>query len=208
MPPPELLVPFFLATAVFAFVPGSGMLYAAGQTLALGRRAGWWSALGFHIAGLGHIAVAAFGVPTLLAIMPVLFVAVKLAGATYLIWVGVRYIRSPPLAVSAAHPGTEQKALCDSIVVEVLNPKSALFFLAFLPQFTDASAALPIWLQIVALGLIVNTVFTISDVILVEALHAMTRRLRESARFILFLQRFGGGLLVALGVKLALAKPQ
>jgi threonine/homoserine/homoserine lactone efflux protein len=211
MPSADLLIPFFLATAVFVCVPGPGMLYAAAQTLSLGRRAGWWSALGFHIAGLGHVAAAALGVSTLLAVVPALFTVMKLAGAAYLIWMGVKYLRSPRLFVSASTGSsapTTRKALRDSVIVEALNPKSALFYLAFLPQFTDASAQLPIWMQIVVLGLIVNAMFTMTDAILIEMSHAVATHLRASKHFVFVLQRLGGGMLIALGVKLALARPQ
>ncbi len=145
MPPTDLLIPFLLATAVFASVPGSGMLYAAAQTLSLGRSAGWWSALGFHIAGLGHIAAAALGISALLTIVPALFTLMKFAGAVYLVWMGINYLTSAPPKIggTAAKP-TARKALRDSIIVEALNPKTALFYLAFLPQFTDISATLPI----------------------------------------------------------------
>ncbi len=211
MPSAVSLAPFFLATLVFAFVPGPGMLYAAAQTLSLGRRAGWWSALGFHIAGLWHTAAAALGVSALLAVVPTLFVAMKFAGAAYLVWMGVRYLMTPrsslPDALDLARP-TARKALRDSIVVEVLNPKSALFYLAFLPQFTDSAASFPIWLQIVVMGLLVNTVFTLTDGILIEASHAVAKRCRSSTHLLLLLRRLGGGLLIALGVNLVLARQQ
>src|SRR5687768_3968029 len=175
----EPLLPILLATAVFACVPGPGMLYAAAQTLSLGRRAGWWSAVGFHIAGLGQVAVAALGVSTLLAVVPALFIAMKFAGAAYLIWMGVKYLRGPRLSVSAARRSTvptARRALRDSIIVEALNPKSALFYAAFLPQFTDASAELPVWMQIVVLGLLVNAMFTMTDALLIEMSHAVATR--------------------------------
>ena len=91
---------------------------------------------------------------------------------------------------------------------EILNPKSALFFFTFLPQFTDPAAALPVGLQIVVLGLAVNVIFTLSDALLVETSHRLTRHLGQSSRVVFCLQRLGGGLLIALGVKLALARPQ
>ena len=149
----------FCRPSVCAFVPGPGMLYALAQTMASGRRAGRYAAIGFHLAGFGHIA-AAFGVTILLQMIPALFIIMKAVGAAYLIWLGVRYlIGEAPLALPSG-PGSSTaatRALKDSIVVEALNPKSALFFLAFLPQFTDPSANLPIWAQIVVLGIIVNT---------------------------------------------------
>ncbi len=209
MPSAEILIPFFLASAVFACVPGPGMLYAAAQTLALGRRAGWWSGAGFHLAGLGHIGAAAFGVSALLAVVPQLFTAMKLVGAAYLIWLGLKYLRgAKPLASPsrATAAPTARKALRDSLFVEALNPKTALFYLAFLPQFTDPGADLPVWAQIVVLGVIVNAMFSVTDIVLIETSHALASRLRASERIFIALQRFGGGVLVALGVNLALAR--
>ena len=87
-----------------------------------------------------------------------------------------------------------------------MNPKSALFYFAFLPQFTDSSANLPIWAQIVILGVIVNAMFSVTDTILIEMSHAVATKLRSSERFVLALQRLGGGVLIALGVNLALAR--
>jgi threonine/homoserine/homoserine lactone efflux protein len=211
MPSADLLIPFFLASAVFACVPGPGMFYAAAQTLASSREAGWWSALGFHIAGLGHVAAAAFGVSTLLAVVPALFTVMKLIGAAYLIWLGIKYLRGAGLSLPAPRKPTApaaRKALRDSVIVEATNPKSALFYLAFLPQFTDSSAALPIWGQIVILGVIVNAMFSVTDAILIETSHALATKLRSSERLVLALQRFGGGVLIALGINLALARNQ
>lgn len=209
MPSADLLIPFFLASAVFACVPGPGMFYAAAQTLASGRRAGWWSALGFHCAGLGHVAAAAFGMSTLLAVVPALFTVMKLVGAAYLIWLGIKYLRGARSLVAAPRrppAPTARKALRDSVIAEAMNPKSALFYFAFLPQFTDSSANLPIWAQIVILGVIVNAMFSVTDTILIEMSHAVATKLRSSDRFVLALQRLGGGVLIALGVNLALAR--
>ena len=211
MPSAELLIPFFLASAAFACVPGPAMFYAAAQTLALGRRAGWWSALGFHIAGFAHIAAAAFGVSALLAVVPALFVVMKFAGAAYLVWLGITYLRGARPMPSASHRSpapTAWKALRDSIVVEITNPKSALFHFAFLPQFTDPAAAFPIWLQIVVLGMIVNLMFSATDAVLIEASHAVATALRSSERFVRGLQKVGGGVLIALGANLALVRNQ
>ena len=209
MPSADILIPFFIASAIFACIPGPGMVYAAAQTLVLGRRAGWYSALGFHIAGLGHITAAAFGISALLALVPALFTAMKLVGAAYLIWLGIKYLTGPrPLAPSQPDGSGPPagKALRDSIVVELLNPKSALFYLAFLPQFTDVAAAFPIWAQVVVLGVIVNALFTLTDAVLIETSHAVASRLGASQRIMAALRRFGGGVLVTLGVNLALAR--
>jgi threonine/homoserine/homoserine lactone efflux protein len=209
MPSADLLIPFFLASAAFACVPGPGMFYAAARTLASGRKAGWWSALGFHMAGLGHVAAAAFGVSALLTVMPALFTVMKLVGAAYLIWLGIKSLRGAPLSVSAPRQSrapTARKALRDSVIVEAMNPKSALFYLAFLPQFTNSSADLPVWAQIVVLGVIVNAMFSVTDAILIEMSHAVATRLRSAEGFVLMLRRLGGAVLITLGVKLALTR--
>ena len=91
MPPFELLLPFFVASAVFAYVPGPGMFYAAAQTIAHGRCAGWPSAIGFHLGGFVHITAAAFGLAILLKTVPALYAIVKLLGAIYLVWLGINY---------------------------------------------------------------------------------------------------------------------
>lgn len=184
------------------------MFYAAAQTMASGRRSGWYAAVGFHLAGLGHIAAAAFGVSILLQMVPTLFIVMKAVGAGYLIWLGIKYLmRRTPLHPHHSVPNPQAtKALKDSIVVEALNPKSALFYLAFLPQFTDASASLPVWAQIVVLGIVVNAMFSVTDAILIEMSHAAMRRLKASQGIALVLQRIGGGILIALGVNLAFAR--
>jgi threonine/homoserine/homoserine lactone efflux protein len=183
------------------------MFYAAARTLASGRKAGWGSAFGFHIAGLGHVAAAAFGVSTLLAVVPTLFTVMKLVGAAYLIWLGIN-LRGARLLVSAPRkpPAPARKALRDSVIVEAMNPKSALFYLAFLPQFTNSSAELPIWVQIAILGVIVNAMFSVTDVILIETSHAVATKLRSSEHFVLALQKVGGGVLITLGLNLAWAR--
>ncbi len=209
MPSADLLIPFFIASAIFACVPGPGMLYAAAQTVALGRRAGWYSAIGFHLAGLGHITAAAFGIATLLDVVPALFTVMKLVGAAYLVWLGIQYLRSPRPPVNPARatsPPPAGKALLDSLAVELLNPKSVLFYVAFVPQFTDTTASLPIWGQVMILGIIVNAMFTVTDVVLIETTDAAARRLRSSERIMLRLRRVGGGVLIALGVNLALTR--
>ncbi|MDP6705216.1 MAG: LysE family translocator [Rhodospirillales bacterium] len=206
MPSLELLIPFFLATAIFACVPGPGMFYAAAQTIARGRRAGWLSAIGFHIGGYLHISAAAFGLAVLLETVPVLYAVVKVAGAAYLIWLGFKLFASPrtlAMSVVATEAKPQRRAVRDSIIVEVLNPKTAIFYLSFLPQFTDASASLPIWGQILVLGTIVNFMFSATDAACVLLSEKMTRGLVASQWVNRLARRIGGGILVALGVNLA-----
>jgi threonine/homoserine/homoserine lactone efflux protein len=209
MPSLDLLIPFFLAAAVFACVPGPGMFYAAAQTIARGRRAGWLSAVGFHLGGLVHIAAAAFGLAIVLETVPVLYTVVKLAGAAYLVWLGIRLLtspRPPAASLAAAEVKPQRRAIRDSVIVEVLNPKTALFYLSFLPQFTDASASLPVWAQVLVLGTLVNVMFSATDAACVLLSEQVTRQLAASQGASRLMRRVGGGILVALGVKLATAQ--
>jgi threonine/homoserine/homoserine lactone efflux protein len=146
MPSIELFLAFLATTAVFAYIPGPAMLYAAAQTLARGRWSGLMASLGIHIGGYAHVFAAAAGLSVLFHAVPMLYLAVKLAGAAYLVWLGISLFRAKA-AGDAELPEITHKsgrrAFFESITVEVLNPKTAIFFLAFLPQFIDASAAFP-----------------------------------------------------------------
>ena len=124
----------------------------------------------------------------------------------YLVWLGISYfigLSKTNSTVSAAGRKSRRKALRDSIIVEVLNPKTALFYLSFLPQFTDRSASLPVWGQVLVLGTVVNVMFSVTDAICIELSEAMTKRLVGSHRAGRLAQRVGGSLLIALGVNLA-----
>jgi threonine/homoserine/homoserine lactone efflux protein len=209
MPDLDLLLPFFIASGIFACIPGPGMFYAATQTITRGHRAGWLAALGFHLGGYVHLLAAAFGLAIVLETVPALFVGVKLTGAAYLIWLGIRYFRGYQRS-AAAHvnvaSGSDGRAFRDSVIVEILNPKTALFYLAFLPQFVSGSAVLPIWAQILVLGTAVNAMFSITDVICIVLSGALTKRMSGSHRAKRWAQRIGGGVLIAFGIKLAASR--
>lgn len=209
MPSTDLLLAFFVTTAVFAYIPGPAMLYATAQTMARGRFSGLMAALGIHIGCYVHVIAAAAGLSVLFHAVPVLYLVVKVLGAAYLVFLGIQLFRSK--AAGAEH-GTlvvaksGRRAFLESITVEVLNPKTALFFLAFLPQFVDASAAFPVWLQFVVLGTIVNLMFTSADLVCVLLAGAVMARLRRSCGAQRLLQRAGGAVLVGLGLHLAFQK--
>lgn len=103
-------------------------------------------------------------------------------------------------------PKSGRHAFVESVTVEVINPKAAIFYLAFLPQFVDASASLPLWVQLVLLGAVVNTMFSIADVIAVMLADAVTSRLRRSSQAQRLVQRMGGAVLIGLGAHLAFQK--
>lgn len=209
MPSWDLLAAFFLAAAVFAYMPGPSMLYASAQTLARGRRAGWLAALGIHIGGYAHVFAAAFGLAVVFKAVPILFAGLKLLGAAYLCWLGLKLIlaRDDPNADELKFsPRSPRRAFWDSVAVEVLNPKTAIFYLAFLPQFADPAAALPLWAQLLILGTVVNVMFSSADVVCVALADRVSRWLKTSTAANRIAQRIGGGILIALGVNLALQK--
>lgn len=200
----ELYLAFAITTATFALIPGPAMLYAAARTLAGGRRAGLMASLGLHLGGYVHVIAAAAGLALLFHAVPPLFTAMKLAGSAYLVWLGLSLFRDrnttrrPELA-----PLSAERAFAQSIVVEVLNPKTAIFFLAFLPQFVDATASLPVWAQLLLLGTTVNLTFSAVDIVCVFFASAVMSKLQRSRRSQRIMQRIGGSILVALGARLA-----
>ena len=205
MPNTELLISFVIASAVFAYMPGPAMLYATAQTLGGGRRAGWMAALGIHLGGYAHVVAAALGLAVLFQAVPTVYLVFKFVGAAYLIWLGVNLFRDKGTQAGAPevspprHPG---RAFMDSALVEILNPKTALFFLAFLPQFTDVNATLPIWAQLLILGTVVNLMFSSADVVCVILASRMMDWLKRSAHAGIWLRRAGGSLLIGLGLNL------
>ena len=207
MPPIELLIAFVGAAAIYAYIPGPAMLYAAAQTIARGRRAGLMAALGIHLGGYAHVLAASLGLSVLFEAVPPLYLALKFAGAAYLIWLGIRMFLQPDAPrVDLAAMKTVSRAFFESMTVEILNPKTAIFFVAFLPQFTDLLAAFPLWLQFLILGTIVNAMFTSADLMCVLMAGAIMRRLRSSNSARTVMRRIGGTLLIGLGARLALQR--
>ncbi len=205
MPTTDIMIAFFLASAVFAYMPGPSTLYAAAQTIARGRRAGWMAALGIHIGGYVHVVAAAAGLAILFQTIPALYTMLKLAGAAYLVWLGFQLLTSqqePPSTDVAMSKNSPRRAFWDSVSVEVLNPKTALFYLAFLPQFTDAAAGLPVWAQLVVLGTIVNVMFSSADILCVLLADKITRWMKTSRSANRIARKVGGGLLIGLGLNL------
>lgn len=207
MPSAEILFAFFLATMVFAYMPGPAMLYAAAQTMARGKKAGWLAAIGIHIGGYAHVAAASLGLAVLFDAVPVLYLTLKFAGALYLVWLGIKLFRAQTsvgetsLTVESKSP---KRAFWESVTVEVLNPKTAIFYVAFLPQFTDPAAGLPMSVQLFILGTVVNIMFSSADVVCVLLADKVTSALRKSQRAGRMAQRLGGSILIALGLNVAL----
>jgi len=206
MPSFEMLIAFFVTTAMFAYMPGPAMIYVSAQTLARGRKAGLMASMGVHLGGYFHVVAAAFGLAALLALVPQVYFVIKLAGALYLVFLGVIMIKKRNEQLQQEQGGQKdaRQAFFESVVVEVLNPKTAIFFVAFLPQFVEVGAAWPVWLQMVVLGTIVNVLFSSADLFCVLFASLMIKRLRQSSTGAKWAKLAGGSFLVMLGGKLAL----
>jgi threonine/homoserine/homoserine lactone efflux protein len=197
---------FLLAAAVIAAIPGPGIFYVAARTVSGGRRAGIASTFGTALGGLVHVIAGGLGVSAIILASAQLFTMLKLAGALYLIWLGIRTIRE------AAHLPTEptgaigfKRAFREGIVVEALNPKTAAFFLAFIPQFLEPAAGRPA-LQFMTLGLISVTFNTFADVVVIVAASAARAGLVRRPHLVQRLRQGSGLFIAGLGISLALAR--
>lgn len=214
MPDWETLVPFFAAVAVFAVLPGPAILFTAAQTMAHGKKGGYLAAIGIHLGGAVHVVAAAAGLSAIFTHVPLAFAAVKTIGAIYLIWLGIGIIRTKfdPSATSQILDSKNRKAYStnktffQSVVVEVLNPKTALFFIAFLPQFADPAAAFPVWIQFLILGTIVNVAFSAMDIVTVAVTDRVLGTLKQTATAQKIAKWAGGSILAGLGAHLAVSK--
>ncbi|MBM3546675.1 MAG: LysE family translocator [Alphaproteobacteria bacterium] len=208
MPSLDLLLSFALATLVFAIIPGPAILYTAAQTLARGRRGGLLASLGIHIGGFVHVIAAAAGLSAVLELVPDLYAAVKLVGAAYLVWLGWTLVRQrfDPAALPEVRDRDARRAFLESILVEALNPKAAMFYLAFLPQFVDAGAVWPVWVQFLVLGWVVNLTFSIADLVTVALTDRLLTSLRHSQTGARLLRVTGGATLMGLGLHLATSR--
>ena len=208
MPGLDLLIPFALTATIFAVMPGPALLYTAAQTLARGRRGGFMAALGIHTGAYVHVVAAALGLSAIFVHVPAAYWTLKLGGAVYLVWLGISIIRRETSSetiptVAKARPA---QAFMQSMLVEILNPKAAMFFIAFLPQFVDPTAGLPLWSQFLILGTITNLAFSTVDVATVFLTNHVISRLRENHHTQKITQWIGGSILIGLGVHLGFSE--
>jgi threonine/homoserine/homoserine lactone efflux protein len=175
---------FLGAATLLAIVPGPGMLYVLARTLAGGRREGVLSSLGTFVGGLAHVLAAATGLSIVLATSATAFAVVKYAGAGYLIYLGVRMIISARINEDAeiARPAglLPRNPFWQGIATEVLNPKTAIFFLAFIPQFVSRVSGGVFW-QFLLLGTISVALNTSCDLVVAFAAAPIGARLKSSA---------------------------
>lgn len=195
---------FFAAALLLAITPGPGIFYVLARSLAGGRREGIQSSLGTFVGGLFHVFAAALGISAILAASAVAFHTVKYAGAAYLVWLGIRMIRTRNAELIVEPAAPSQGAFRQGIFTEALNPKTALFFLSFIPQFIAPERG-HIFLQFVALGALSVLLNTAADLVVVFLASPLERKLKSSAKF-RRRQRVASGLgMIGLGAYVALA---
>jgi len=206
VPSGSTLAVFALASFLLIVVPGPAVLYVVTRSVAQGRRAGLVSMLGIEAGGLVHVAAAAIGLSAVIASSAAAFTVVKLAGAAYLIYLGVRrlVVRDDALPEVATGGRSGKRLFVQGIVINVLNPKTAVFFLAFLPQFVDPAKG-TVTLQFLVLGLTFVAVAMLSDGAYALVAGTAGDWLRGSARVRRWLSRLSGAVFVGLGVTAALS---
>lgn len=199
-------VPFLIAAVVLAITPGPGIAYVVARTVAGGRSEGLASCFGTGLGGLVHVLAAAFGLSLVIAQSAWAFNLLKYLGAAYLLYLGIRMLlRKDAVAqTQVVESQGPRRALLEGILVEALNVKTALFFLAFLPQFVVATEALVP--QMVLMGCICVFLNTLVDVIAVFAAHRLLKSDVARAARARMMTRVSGVTMIGLGTFLALAQ--
>src|SRR5262249_14761812 len=197
---------FLTAALLLAIAPGPGMLYVLARSLAGGKREGVLSAFGTFLGGMVHVFAAALGISIILAKSALAFAAVKYMGAAYLCFIGIRMIldarkdenvefNSSELAAGTAPP---RNPLWQGVATEVLNPKTALFFLSFIPQFVNRTAG-HVFLQFILLGTISVVLNTTADLIVIVMAGPLGNRIRSSPRFRRGQRTATGAIMIGIG---------
>ena len=200
---------FLTAAVLLAIAPGPGMLYVLARTLAGGKREGILSALGTFLGGMAHVFAAAAGISVILAKSASAFATVKYAGAAYLCYLGIRMIldaqkQDASLSKEFSPQGTfpRRSAFWQGVMTEVLNPKTALFFLSFIPQFVNRGSG-HVFAQFLVLGSISVALNTSADLMVTALAGPLGSRIRTSARFRKRQRTATGVIMIGLGTYLA-----
>ena len=199
-------LPLFLAAALLiAVTPGPGIFYVAARTLAGGRGEGMASSIGLGLGGLVHVIGGAIGISALVMASAEAFTMVKVLGAVYLIWLGLKAWREARVLLPTDVRATgSRQAFREGIIVEALNPKTAAFFLAFIPQFVDASQ--PVAAQFVVLGLISVALNTTVDIVVTYGAAIARGGLENRPSLITRARQASGAVMCGLGASLLFAR--
>ncbi|TWO70581.1 LysE family translocator [Caenimonas sedimenti] len=205
LPDPPLLLAFVAASLVLALTPGPAVVYILARTLGQGRACGLASVLGVALGNLGNAIGAALGLAALFAVSSAAFTVVKWAGAAYLVYLGIRLWRAAPAGTGVGEAPPAQplaRVFRDGFVVALLNPKTSLFFAAFLPQFMDAQGSA--LAQTLALGGVFVGIACCTDLFYVLAASLIAPRLGSISRHAVWGNRLAGTSFIGLGVLTAL----
>jgi threonine/homoserine/homoserine lactone efflux protein len=200
---------FVSAVIILSVTPGPDLFLIVGRGISQGRKAAWFTALGFFLAGFVQVPLLAFGLASVVAEHPVLFDILRYAGGAYLIWRGAKMIRyaGQTATISAAY-ASAGAAVREGFIASLVNPKSHVFLLAFLPQFVRPENG-SVTLQFITLGLIMRMVALIVEGTIAFFAGSIGRRLRRSIHLQRRLERVAGSLLVIVGLRLVFTeRPQ
>jgi len=205
MIPIENLLAFMLTSLVIIVIPGPSVLFVIGRAIALGRRAGVLSVVGNALGTVPALIAVAFGVGAIVASSVVAFTVIKIAGALYLVYLGIQAIRHRHAHIPGIQqrPTRARRLLAEGFIVGLTNPKTIAFFVAVLPQFVDPTAG-PVWMQLLLLGLVFEALALASDSIWALAAGTARAWFARSPRRISTLSATGGVMMIGLGGALAL----
>jgi threonine/homoserine/homoserine lactone efflux protein len=205
MPDLQTLLLFAAASLALLVVPGPAVMYIVTRSATQGRRAGIVSMLGIEAGGLVHVAAAGLGLSALLASSATAFTALKYLGAAYLVYLGIRKLRERDEDPDRPSGGRSRPRLFwEGVLVQILNPKTAVFFLAYLPQFVDPTRG-SVALQVVVLGLCFTALAVLSDGVYALAAGTAGGWLRARRNLSRRLVRLSGGVYIGLGAAAALS---
>lgn len=203
----HLWIAFVLATLSYAAIPGPGTVYIAAQAVMRDPRAALWGALGLHVGGYAIVFGSAAGLTILFCAVPIVYEGLKLLGAGYLVWLGVRMIFTGSFADGVdrqCHPERPRvTTFSQGVLVEILNPTTVVFYVAFLPQFVSPGVGLPVWLQFLVLGVLVNLIFSLGDLCMIFLAGKIKMGVSNTETGRRIFGWMGGSVLVALGLRLA-----
>lgn len=199
---------FLGASLVLLLTPGPAVLYIVARSVEQGRLGGIVSVLGVGLGNLAHVVAAAVGVSAIIAASALAFSVLKYLGAAYLIWLGIKTLRAPLAPITLEIEGKPSRRLfCEGAVVATLNPKTALFFLAFLPQFIDPAAG-AVWLQILLLGASFVLLGLTTDGLYAVAAGSLRHLFRDSMRVLRAQKLISGTIYIGLGLMTAVTGNQ
>ena len=204
--PTQNLIPFLIAAVALIVTPGPAVLYIVTRSVDQGRRAGLASVLGVEVGNLFHVLAAGLGLSAILLSSALAFDIVKYLGAAYLIYLGIRkwLSRDEEQSTEVSEQRSLRRVFSQAVIVAILNPKTALFFFAFLPQFVDTTRG-SATVQMLLLGLMVVMIAIVSDSIYALLAGTMGGWLRGNRRYLRFQRYFTGTVYIGLGITAALS---